>query len=427
MTITKPTLKLTKNAIKQRKAPTESGKQELFWDAEHGKFGIVCSGVSRSKSWIVQSKFNGRTKRVTIGATELYDRDAAWEKGRPILYDIENGIDPKLERKRMAKGSITVEEVLQKYLAQPKLSTRTKTAYRNMADRYLNPWLKRPLRSITGDDVEDRFAAISKDIAQRQAAGLVKGGVNVRGAATANVVLQLFGALWNYQSKRDETLGKSPLSRLSGEWHKIRRRKRRLWDQDFPTFYQAVMALPTRAHKDLLLLGLHTGLRENELQGLKWAEVDFRYQVISLPAERVKNREDFELPMNSYVLALLEARREVGLEGGGVYVFPGTGKTRHTQSFSWALEQIGKDIGLKLSPHDLRRTFLSVAENAGVSEFAKKQLVGHTVERDVTDGYTVLAREDLRRVAQKVGDKIMALCTVAPQAANEGTASQQSA
>ena len=68
-----------------------------------------------------------------------------------------------------------------------------------------------------------------------------------------------------------------------------------------------------------------------------------------------------------------------------------------TQSFSWALEQIGKDIDLKLSPHDLRRTFLSIAEAAGVSEFAKKQLVGHTVESDVTDGYTVLAREDLRR------------------------------
>jgi len=413
----KDTMKLTRTKVEQLPAPHPSGKQKLFWDSEHTGLGVLCSGVSSRKTWVVQGKFNGRTKRVKVGPTDRYDPDEAWKKGRPILNDIEDGKDPKAERKREAEASVTVGEVLEAYLTQPRLSPRTVETYREIASRNLAPWLKRSLRSITGQDCEARFAAITKDVVQRKASGKITGGFNVRGAATANFSLRLFGTLWRYQSVRDDTLGKNPIGLLRQQWHKIHRRKRRLWDQDFPRFYQAVMALTNPIHKDLLLLAMHTGLREQEASGLAWSEVDFHHQVIKLPAERMKNREPFDLPMSSFVHDLLVARRAPGDDGP--YVFPGRVKGTHTKSFGFALDGIKATTGLQLSPHDMRRTYLSVATNAGISSEAKKRLVGHTTGDDVTEGYVNLSDADVRRAAQRVCDKLIALCGIeAPQAEN---------
>ncbi|CEF48887.1 unnamed protein product [uncultured bacterium] len=412
-----PTTKLTKDAVKDLKAPDPSGKQVLWWDPEKRGLGVLCSGISESKSWVVQANLNGRARRITLAPVHVLDPKQAWERAQPVLADLYAGKDPKAERKRQAKASVTVAAVLEAYCTQPRLSARTVASYRASATKYLAPWLDRPLRSITGDDVEVRFAAISSDVAQRKAAGQSKGGVNVTGAATSNLALQLFGMLWNYQAERDETLGRSPLSRLRKQWHTLHRRKRRLWDEDFPAFYRAVMALPNVIQRDLVLFGLFTGMRENNCAALQWAEVDFRHRMIRLPASRMKNKEPFELPMSSYVYDLLVARRAVGWEGP--YVFPGDGKKGYTQSFGFALEQIRAATGLQISPHDLRRTFISVATNAEIPAVALKKLVAHTTGADVTEGYVSLSESDLRRAAQKVSTRMMSLCGIeAPQAEN---------
>ena len=151
-----------------------------------------------------------------------------------------------------------------------------------------------------------------------------------------------------------------------------------------------MMALPNPIQKHLLILGLFSGLREGELQGLRWDEVDLPHKVIRIPASRMKGKRPFELPMSTYVHDVLVARRAVGNDGP--FVFPGTGKSRHCQSFAFALGQIKAATGLQLSPHDLRRTFISVGSNSEISAPALKRLVGHA-SSDVTDGYTILSAE----------------------------------
>jgi integrase len=411
-----PTLKLTKGAVDDLPAPSGTGKQVLHWDPEKRGLGVLCSGITKTKTWVVQGNLNGRSKRVTIGPTNVLDPKQAWETAQPILANLYAGVDPKAERKRQAKASLTVEQALERYLTLPRLSEKTIRFYRDLAKKNLTPWLDRPLRSITGDDVESRFQAISQDVAQRRAAGLSKGGVGVDGRATANLALHLFGSIWNHAAERDETLPRSPVIRLRKQWHKLARRKRRLWDEDFPKFYQAVLALPNLIHRDLVSFGLYTGLREQEASGLRWSEVDFRHRMIHIPAARMKSKVGFDLPMSTQVQALLVARRAVGWESD--FVFPGDGKKGYCQSFSFALRQIQDATGIQISPHDLRRTFLTTATICGLPEYLKKSLVAHTTS-DVTDGYISLGHEDLRRAAQVVADKISSLCGIAaPQAEN---------
>ncbi len=46
-----PKLKLTKTAVERLQAPDPSGKQVLHWDTELRGFGVLCSGVTNSKTY----------------------------------------------------------------------------------------------------------------------------------------------------------------------------------------------------------------------------------------------------------------------------------------------------------------------------------------------------------------------------------------
>ena len=96
----KDTIKLTDAVVERLPAPHPSGRQKFFWDSEHTGFGVLCSGVSTTKSWVVQAKFNGRSKRVKVDSPDRYDRVKAWQEGRPLLNDIEDGKDPAEQARR---------------------------------------------------------------------------------------------------------------------------------------------------------------------------------------------------------------------------------------------------------------------------------------------------------------------------------------
>jgi integrase len=405
-------IKLTFDAV--QRLPSGTGQQRLFWCSERHGLGVRCSAVSHAKSWIAQL---GRSKRYTLGSTSILNPEEAWRFAKPILSEILAGRDPKAEQKRVRLVGITVGELLAAYLAQDRLAPLTRLNYRKLADRHLAEWMQRPLHSITADMVEARFAEITRDIAARKVTGKITGGVNVDGRASANAALKLFRALWAYQAERDESLPPSPVRRLRKAWHRLERRDRRLWDQDLPIFHQAVLSLPSRLQQDVVLLTLYTGMREGEVIGLRWDEVDFGHKVLNLPPGRMKGRRTFTLPMNSVVHDILVRRRALTR---GDFVFPGANsQSGHYESLGYVLDQVKKVTRLQVSCHDLRRTFISIAAGCAIPHAALKMLVAHSTGADVTSGYIHLSVDELRQAAQVVADKISLLCAVeAPESAN---------
>src|SRR6266850_24662 len=94
--LTTPKLKLTARAVAKLTAPTESGKQTLYWDADLRGFAVQCSGTTSSRLYIAQRDLpDGRHRRVTIGAVNEVDVDDAREQARDALHSIRKGVDPK--------------------------------------------------------------------------------------------------------------------------------------------------------------------------------------------------------------------------------------------------------------------------------------------------------------------------------------------
>lgn len=89
-------------------------------------------------------------------------------------------------------------------------------------------------------------------------------------------------------------------------------------------------------------------------------------------------------PIGLAVVEYLEARRKTA---SGTYVFPGQGEDNAFGSFPNHWEQIFKDSTLAgVTPHVLRHSFASVANDLGFTEVTIAALIGHS-KGSVTSKY----------------------------------------
>jgi integrase len=443
-----PRLRLTEKTIGRLPAPTKTGKPALYWDdgprAVRG-FGVLCSGKSSSKTYVAQRDLpNGRTRRVTIAGVNEVKLDDARKSAADMLVEMRRGIDPKAK-----KDTLTLREVLDAYRTANahRLRPRSEQSYQSAVERHLSDWLDRPLLEITRDMVEARHRRIAEDIETRQRKAGVESAKRfeskavkvegmgwteaaaryraaatkatqrtpTKGHATANGTMRALRLLWNFAADKNPSLGPNPV-RLRKQWFDVPRRERVVSADELPRFYEALMKLENPIQRDYLRLLLFTGLRRREGAGLRWADVDLKGRVLRIPAAMTKAKRKLDLPLSDITHDTLVARRALGND---TYVFPANSKSGHLAEPKFALNQIAKISGIRISVHDLRRTFITVAESCDISPLALKMLVNHAVGGDVTSGYVIMTTERLREPAQKVANRLKTLCGIAePTGAN---------
>lgn len=152
-------------------------------------------------------------------------------------------------------------------------------------------------------------------------------------------------------------------------------------------------------------------MRRNEAANLKWADVDLKNK--SLTISNTKNYQPLTLPLSSHLLTILENRKANALND---YVFPGSGKTGILIEPRAQITKVMIASQVTFTLHDLRRTFITVAESLDVSAYAVKRLVNHKISNDVTAGYIVTDVERLRAPMQKVTDYLLKCMGLLPSA-----------
>jgi integrase len=417
----KKRFKFTDAAVDRLPAPDPSGRQKIYWDEDHPGFGVLVSGVSATKTYVVQRKApGGKTCRVKIDRTDRITLDNARIEAEPIFLHLRKGITPKAAKKAEASAQLTLKDALTIYLDHKRkrgggpLRQKSKNDYRACVERNLQDWLDKPLREITPDMVAEKHAEIKRGI-DRGEKGNKDRSIKVTGNATADGVMRILSAIWNYSDNHRPSVvtpfPANPVGRLRSDWFGVTPRNRLVKGDDLPTFHRAVQALPNLTARDYILLLLFTGMRRREAAGLRWDDLDFANRLITIPEDRTKTGSMLKLPMSDLVYRLLVARKKVGRDKSG-YVFAANGKNGHLEEPKSFFSQVKEATGIAVSPHDLRRTFVTVAVSAGVSGPHLKGLVNHKLGKDVTSGYVVLTSEDLRKPAQQVADRIRELCRI---------------
>jgi integrase len=144
---------------------------------------------------------------------------------------------------------------------------------------------------------------------------------------------------------------------------------------------------------------LATGLRENNVIELQWAQVDLKRRLAFLYADQVKNRETLGVPLSDAALAVLKERR--GENETWVFAHPDSGRPLYKAS-NRAWYQAVKKAGLKgFRWHDLRHTWASWAVMNGVSLRELMELGGWKTF-SMVQRYSHLSKDHLAEAANRV-------------------------
>jgi site-specific recombinase XerD len=123
-----------------------------------------------------------------------------------------------------------------------------------------------------------------------------------------------------------------------------------------------------------VLLMLHRGLRTGEVRNLKISDVVFSQRTVYI--HKTKNQHDRVVYLSPLAV---EAIQDYPSKRGNSndYFFIQHHKQLSKRYCQSRLKTIGKQLGIKVSPHQLRHTCGTLLLNAGMSIFALQSLLGH--------------------------------------------------
>lgn len=91
----------------------------------------------------------------------------------------------------------------------------------------------------------------------------------------------------------------------------------------------------------------------------------------------------------------------------GEFVFPGTGVGGYIIEPRKQIAKVIATSGISFSVHDLKRTFITMAESLDIPACALKRLLNHKMSSDITAGYIVADVERLRKPMQLIADFLL--------------------
>ncbi|WP_394693240.1 tyrosine-type recombinase/integrase [Hyphobacterium sp.] len=384
-----PQIKLTRRNIDRIELPLDG--QLIYRDTELPGFGLRVG--KKSRSFFVERQIGRKTMRRTIGNFPIVTPELAREEALVVLRRLNAGDDPLEEKRKERTETITLDEAAEAFFeGRTQLKPFTVDTYRRSIDLHLSDWRNLPMREITRQMVMERHQRIT-----RQVSGV-----------SANNVMRHLRSIYNYTAAAHDGLGANPCQVLTQAraWAREQRRQSVIPAKHLPAWWRAVW-MEDDQPRDFMLVAIFTGMRSSEIKRLRWEDVDPVAETLTVP--QTKNGDPLVLPLSTQLARLFKDRR--ARVQRSPWVFPGKGpnKTGHIKEVKSIVRRVRNASGVHYSMHDLRRTFITIAEGLDIPAFALKRLLNHRIDTDVTGGYIVMDAERLREPAQRVADRIMEL------------------
>jgi integrase len=369
---------LTPLAIRAAK-PKRNAAGELI-RAEYPDRG--CAGLylivqpSGLKSWALRYRFNGDTRKLTLGAVADHEAPgltaltlaAARKAAADARHRVEQGIDPaaqkrtakatsaKLAAQHAADNVATLAEQFLRLYAAPNTRPRTYQQTEDVLQRLVLPaWQGRT----------------AHDIRRRDIIALVDEIAGECGPQMANKSLAVLGRWFSWLVSRD-VIAASPTIGVERPARDVPRER---------VFDDAEVAALWRACEGEGVFGafvrvlLLSGARRAEASGMQWSEIAEAERLWCLPRERVKNGVPHTVPLAPQAWSIIAAQpRYANCD----FVFTNDGR-RSIGSFSRSKHKL--DQRAKLATpwvlHDARRSCASGMQRLGIRAEVIERCLNH--------------------------------------------------
>ncbi|MFY8093267.1 MAG: tyrosine-type recombinase/integrase [Niveispirillum sp.] len=354
----------------------------FIWDEEIPGFGVRVLRTGK-KSYVIQYRAGGRTRRYSFSQHGVMTPDEARRQARELLVSVDKGENPS-EEARTQRFAPTMGSLCDRFMeehVQHRCKPSTQGEYRRAVELFIKP-------EIGSHKVQDVTRA---DIARLHHKGR---DTPYQANRTLGVLSKLFNLaeVWNLrpdgsnpcrhvkkyrEEKRERFLSADELNRLSMALNDAERE-----GSEGVYFIAAIR---------LLIL---TGCRLGEIQTLKWSYARPGY--LALPDSKTGAKKVY---LGEAAMEVLDATPRLP---GNPYVICGSVEGQHLQDLQKPWRRLRQRAGLPdLRIHDLRHSFASAAVGMGESLPMIGKLLGHS-QVQTTARYAHLADDPMRASSERV-------------------------
>ena len=277
-------IRFTPSAVNRLKP---GDKPYVVWDTSNPGFGVRV-GVSGKKTWIVQTKKNGKHFRRTVGAVS----DMSLASARSSASDLAANV-AETDEDQSPQDSPTFTALLaeyEAYLRDVKKIRTVKERIQELRTGFGDAWADTPVGSVTKKMAVKRLDDIQAE----------------RGEPRARALQSQCRTLFKWAAERDYI--DANVFDAIPQRGKYAKRTRYLTMDEIGFVWTALNFMASQLPADLYRLAILTGQRRGEIGGMRREEIDLKKMVWSLPAERVKNKHDHKLPISKTVAVIVQNR-----------------------------------------------------------------------------------------------------------------------
>ena len=409
------------------------GKSQAFlWDSESPGLGLRATAKGK-KAYIFQAKVNGKSPRMTIGEPKTWSIEEARAEARRLKVIVDSGKDPRqvkadalaveqAERTTRAaqvaaaaeasrRAAVVLADVWPIYIEYGKAKRNKRTGEIGWSAAHLLAHIElsasggvekkrgkgqtkaRPLAAL----MESRLTELT---GERLAAWLDE-ETKFRPTAAA-LSFRLLRAFAGWAADHPSYAGLIPTDAFRARKVKDSLPKQETKDGDclqreqLPVWFEYVRKINNPVISTYLQGLLLTGARRRELGALRWADVDFQWQSLTL---RDKTEGTRTIPLPPYLARLLQA-----LPRRNEWVFSSpAAKDGKIAEPRYAHSDALKAAGLPhVSLHGLRRSFGTLSEWVECPAGVAAQIMGHSASAVQEKHYRRRALDLLRLWHNKI-------------------------
>ena len=391
--------------------PLAAKGQYMVRDRDLRGFYVVVG--ARKKTYVVQAEFwqdgQRKGKRLAIGDVDEMSVREARILAKGTLARIMSGdlhreeAEAKAAAESAASPSppnaaqgVTLRQAWERYrtshMERKGRSEGTIDGYADHVERLLADWLDTPLGDLGENPglVADRHDKVTRD----------------NGPGIANGAMRTLRAIYNHARKRSRDLPPENPT-LAVDWNVIKRRDTAMGVEDLPGWFAQARGLRHPIRREFHLFTLLSGSRPAAILQARVEHLNFRERVLHVP--RPKGGEDraFDIPLSRAMVRCLiramRASRMLHPEHAQTWIFAADSGAGHMTVHREPREVLSK-FG-----NDLRQTFRTVGQAAGLSELDSHLLMNHSLP-GVNAGYITRAKllvGHLRKAQEDISQLVM--------------------
>jgi len=380
-------MKLTQVAIDRLTLPAGKADHIVFDDSLPG-FGVRLR-KGGAAMYLVQYKIGKQNRRLSLGRVAGMPLAKARAAAGELLAKVRLGIDVAAEKAvRVSEAQQTVGVAVTTYLARVEKAARPNThrSIKLYLNNYASPLHGLPMKAINRAAIAQRLAAIDAE----------------RGAVVADAARSALSGFFAW-AMREGMVEINPVMATNRPVAKASRRERVLSMDELAAIWQGVEDDDFGRVIRLLML---TGCRRMEIGGALWSELDLTNAVLTISAERAKNRQERAAYLSPAAVDIFASQPQMisraqvfgqGKDGLAGYDRPKTRLDAASGVTGWVI-------------HDIRRSFAThMGKTLQVPPHVVECMLGHTSGHKAgvagiynLSVYETEQREALNRWADKI-------------------------